>query len=130
MDNVVLLLPSGYEVTLKPRLSFGEKRQVTKVMSSKMTLDPQKKEANTEINGAAMMEAQDLTVKLMLVQVKKTDGTVLTGEQAYSEVYAMNDTDGEAVYAKVDELTAPITTEEDKKKLTSPSSNSSDQVVA
>lgn len=54
----------------------------------------------------------------------------ITGDAAYNAIQNMRDVDGEAVYNKIDVLTTEKVSEEDKKKLKSISSNSSNQEQA
>ena len=120
MDNVKVELPLGYSAQIKPFLNFGQKRQLQKLMAGAMSINPEKGSTDTTLNGSIVYEAQDFTLKMMLVSLTKPDGNVLSGVDAYNAVQEFNgesETVGAAIYEKIDEITkSTYLSDEGKKK--------------
>ena len=104
---------------VKPFLNFGQKRQLQKLMAGAMSVDAETNKANTKIDGSILYEAQDFTLKMMLVSLIKPDGNVLQGDDAYNAVQELSpelEDVGKALYAKIDEVTKSTYLSETVKK--------------
>ena len=113
---------NGYTAIFRPYLTFGQKRQLQKIISSAMTVDAETSKPNTKISAAVIYEAQDAAMEMMLVSLTKPDGTTLQGQAAYVAVQGFIGEDekiGQAFYTKLDHITGNSylgQAEEDKKK--------------
>ena len=117
MENITFEI-NGYTTVFKPSLNFGQKRQIQKLMAGAMSLNAETNTANTNIAGSIVFEAQDLTLKMLLISFKTPSGQVYEGSAAYDAVQNLEDDEvGKAIYAKIKEVTDNAAlTEENKKK--------------
>lgn len=102
MENIELTTPSGYKVTLKPNLNYGEYTQIQEMMQAKATFDPINKTGT--VPGSVVGEANRKALEFLLIKVINPDGT-----EASSPVDAINNMparDGILVRDKIDELTS------------------------
>lgn len=119
MDNVVFQTPSGHSVTLKPHLSYPEKRRLQRVFLSSATIDPQTGERKLDLG--VQIDAQDTLLKIMVRRIQLTSGKAIEGteEAVFNGLSELADTDIRAIYDKLDELTQGLDifpTPERKKK--------------
>lgn len=119
MENITYEI-NGYTAIFKSALTFGQKRQLQKLMSSAMSIDAETNKANTNISGQIVYESQDMVMKMMLVSLKDPTGKLYEGDAAYKAIQEFTGDDeatGKALYEKVDEITGKsYLTEESKKK--------------
>jgi len=117
MENVTFEI-NGYTVILKPSLNFGQKRQLQKLMAGSMSVDAATNKADTVVSGAIVYEAQDLTLKMLLISLKTPAGQLYDGLAAYEAIQNLEDEEvGRAIYKRIDEVTsATQLTPESKKK--------------
>jgi hypothetical protein len=116
MEPILITTPSGYKVTFKPFVSFGVKRQIQRVLMASAKVDP-KDPDKIEFSPAAMLDSQDLAVKLLVerIEVKGQETTYVTiPEQVLETIQGWPEPDGQAVYDKIDQLTN--STEDPKKR--------------
>ncbi len=116
MENVTFEF-KGYTVIFKPSLNFGQKRQMQKLMASKMSVDVKDLSADTNVDGAIIYEVQDLTLKSLLVSFKTPEGKVFEGTLAYDAIQELDDDEvGRAIYAEIDKVTSATKLTPDSKK--------------
>lgn len=102
MENVEITTPSGYKVTLKSNLNYGEYTQIQEMMQAKATFDPINKTG--VVPGSVVGEANRKALEFLLVKVISPDGI-----EATSPVEAINNMparDGIIIRDKIDELTS------------------------
>jgi len=107
MDNIKFET-NGWVFFLKPFLTFGQKRQIKKLIADAMKLNAETSEADTSISGSVVFEAQDAVLRMMIVSATKPDGNVLQGFEAYKAVQDFHGEDekiGAALYDKIDDIT-------------------------
>ena len=116
MENITFEI-KGYIVTFKPFLTFGQKRELEKLMAGSMSVDAKTNKPNTNIAGSIVYEAQDLTLKMMIVELKNPSGQVFQGTDAFEAIQNLTDEEvGKAIYKKLDEITSSKTLTPDSKK--------------
>lgn len=107
MESTVITTPSGYQVTFKPFVTIGDKRQIQRVLMKTAKIDPNDPK-NMEFDSSALYDAQDLAVKLLIEKIDKP------GEDAYRKtdpdeilkaVLSWPEEDGDLVYARINALT-------------------------
>lgn len=118
METVELVTPSGHKVYLRPYLTYTDKRELRKIYAQYMSVDVQTQKTDTTINGRAMFEAEEYALRAVIIRLVDNAGSVYEGGAAYDAVMAwQNEADGDAVIAKVNELTKQRElSAEDKKK--------------
>ena len=106
MQSTTFTTPSGHKITIKPFVTFGDKRQLSRALMDTTDIDPNKP-GDMRVKGKAMLDVQDLAVSLLIEQVELKDGTVHlgSGNQAIVDVImAMPEEDGQMIYDKIDKL--------------------------
>ena len=106
MDIVECITPSGHKVSLRPYLTYTDKRELRKIYANYMSVDVQAQKTSTIINGRAMFEAEEYALRAVIVRLVEASGKTYEGSNAYDALMAWeNEADGDAVIAKVNELT-------------------------
>lgn len=103
---MLIKTPSGYSVTLKDFLSFGEKREISKPIMARTKIKPAQggKEADIqEMTFDFLDEMQDkafgfLVQKIEIAGEEKTEGL-------YEIVMSWPEKDGQAVFDAIDKIT-------------------------
>ncbi len=118
METVEFITPSGNKVYLRPYLTYTDKRELRKIYANYMSIDAKTKQANSAINGKAMFEAEEYALKAVITRLIDKAGKVYEGTEAYDAIMQWEDeAEGDAVIAKVNELTKQRElSDEDKKK--------------
>lgn len=109
--------PSKYEVHFKEYLTFGQKRVLQRLIFSQIRVTPStdaKKSANVnDFSVEFMQDVQDKACEMLIEKI------IINGKEHTDNlvdlVLSWRDEDGQAVYTKVDELTA-LFVEQGKKK--------------
>ncbi len=103
---MTITTPSGYEVHLKDYLAFGEKRQLEKLIASKIKVstDVNQKVDIAPVEGSINYEMQDMAFAFLVQKIVK-DGEELT-TKLYDEVMTWKEEDGTVVYEAIDKITA------------------------
>jgi len=116
MDNITFEV-AGYTAILKPFLTFGQRRQLKRTMLDQMSITSDTKKEDVSVKGSVIQDAEDQTMKMVLIELRNPTGEVFTGDQAFLALQNLEDeTVGDAIYAKVNEITASKQLPEDKKK--------------
>lgn len=118
MEQPTLTTPSGYRVAFKPFATFGDKRQIQRVFLSAAKVNPAKPD-DVAFSADLMFAAQDEALKLLVTQIEieGTGAPITDPEQILSTVQGWKEADGQAVYDRLNELTAdPLPPAERKKK--------------
>lgn len=114
METTLITTPSGHKVTIKNGLTYGENRQIQRVIAGGMKVDPKTQE--TSIDGSAIYDSQDLAVKMTVQSIQLANGTVVQGgEQCLALILSWEgaeEEDGKAIYDKINDLTKSSTTPE------------------
>src|SRR5882757_6716723 len=106
METVEFITPSGHKVSLRPYLTYTDKRELRKIYANYMSVNVQTQKTDTTINGRAMFEAEEYALKAVIQRLAEVSGKVYEGMAAYDAVMAWeNEADGDAIIAKVNELT-------------------------
>lgn len=118
MEPVELATPSGYRVTLKPYLNYGQFIQIQQIFTSRMKLkintsgsDPQT-EGATEIDASVLYDANKKALEFLLLKVIMPDG-----QESNNPVVAIDEMppqDGIAVMDRINEITNQATTTQKK----------------
>lgn len=108
---MIITTPSGYEVHLKDFLSFGEKRQLEKLIASKIKVrtDGSSKKVDVEpVEGTINYDMQDMAFRFLVLKIiKKTDSdSQEITSNIYDEVMTWQEEDGNAVFAAIDQVTS------------------------
>src|SRR5262245_38298935 len=104
---MIITTPSGYEVHLKDYLSFGEKRQLEKLIASRVMVktDGSQKVDIAPVEGSINYDMQDMAFGFLVLKVVK-DGQELTAN-LYDEIMSWREADGQAVFNAINEVTSP-----------------------
>src|SRR5689334_2289407 len=124
MEDKVITTPAGYKVTIKPGLTFAEKRQIQRVYADNTVFNPETEKY--EVKGSAVYDDEDATLKFMVKQILDPNGSDITSANPLKVVLGWaNEADAKAVYDAVNEADKASTlTDEQKKTRNSISSNS------
>lgn len=118
-----LTTPSGYLVSFKDHLTTAGYRATQKAMAAHISFDPNNPDAQRHIPAVAALDAADAALKHLVLSVTFADGS--RAPDPVLAIGEMPQKDGDAVYAKIDELTAiDSTTGDDAKNATAVSSAS------
>ncbi len=103
---MIITTPSGYEVHLKDFLTFGEKRQLEKLVASKIRV---KADANKQVDiepveGSINYEMQDMAFNFLIQKIVKGEEEITA--KLYEEVMSWREEDGDPVYEALDKITA------------------------
>lgn len=103
---MVITTPSKYEVHIKDYLSFGEKRQIEKLVASKVMVKAGGKEqVNVEpVSGSLNYEMQDLAFGFLVQKIIKGEEEITT--KLYDEVMSWREEDGSVVFDAINEVTS------------------------
>ena len=101
---MIVTTPSGYKVTLKDFLSFGDKRKLLNQFLSEtsISMSDQKNPKISDLKGNIFTKYQDFAFGLLVTQIEK-DGKVLT-ENLYEEVMGWREEDGDFIYKEVTKI--------------------------
>ena len=106
IETTVITTPSGHKVTIKNGLTYGESRQIQRMLAGAMTIDPKTQESH--LDGAALYDSQDLALKLLVTQIDTKDGQTITeADQILAMVFTWPGGDGEFLYNRINEMTTP-----------------------
>lgn len=103
MEPVEIKTPSGYQVSIKPRLNYGQSVELKQTILAKTQMNVKDKSLK-DLPGDVLIETNKVALKFLVVKVINPDGTIAPDPVA--AVYDMPVEDGEAVADKVDEITA------------------------
>lgn len=103
---MIITTPSGFEVHIKDYLSFGEKRQLEKLIASRITV---KANANQKVDispveGSINYEMQDMAFGFLVQKIVKESEELTTN--LYDEIMSWREADGKAVFDAINEVTA------------------------
>ncbi len=103
---MTITTPSGYEVHIKDYLAFGEKRQLEKLIASKIKVstDSNQKIDIAPVEGSINYEMQDMAFGFLVQKIVK-EGEELTAK-LYDEVMSWREEDGQVVFQAIDEVTS------------------------
>lgn len=103
MEDIKLTTPSGYTVTIKPELTYGQFIQLQHIFAAGMKFDPETKEAvNSELEGKALLESQAKTMEFLVIKILDPQGNEVTNIAGALE--NMPQRDGQMVANKVNEI--------------------------
>lgn len=110
---MIITTPSGYEVTLKDHLTFGDTRKIQKAFFSGIKLEVgqptpgvETKPKIPEINMSAMLEYKEKALPIVVTKVVK-DGKELT-QNLDIEISGWDYADGQAVFDAMDKIVDPV----------------------
>ena len=107
MEPIVFQTPSGHSVTIKPTLTYPEKRRLQRVILSGAKIDPDTGERSIDMG--IQIEAQDALLKMMVIRlILKSGRTLESGDAVYSGLSDLPDADIQAIYDKLDDVTRDI----------------------
>ncbi len=103
---MVITTPSGYEVHINDFLSFGEKRQLEKLVASKVMVKADgKQEVDVQpVSGSLNYEMQDMAFSFLVRKIIKGEEEVSV--KLYDEVMGWKEEDGIAVFDAINEVTS------------------------
>ncbi len=103
---MIITTPSGYEVHVKDFLSFGEKRQLEKLIASriKVKADADNKVDISPVDGSVNYEMQDMAFGFLVQKILKEGAEITTS--LYDEIMSWHEADGKAVFDAINEVTA------------------------
>lgn len=107
---MIIKTPSGYEVTLKDSLTFGESRILQRSLISGAKVEIGENKKAPEIDLANAFEYTELALPYLVISIKKDD-KLIEGD-CTKEIMGWPQEDGQAVFDKLDEILRPV----DKKK--------------
>jgi len=107
---MVVTTPSKYKVFLKDYLSFGQKRELQKLIFSKLKIKPSADSEGvrrTEIEEFSVDFMQDIQDKAfnMLIEKIEIEGKEYT-DNLFELVMSWNEKDGQSVFTEIDKITA------------------------
>ena len=106
MEIVELVTPSGHKIYLRPYLTYGDRLEIKKIVGQHMSYDMQTGEKDTKLTARAQYEAEEYAVKAMVQRLVEASGKEYTGVTAFEAIRNwQNPEDGDAVFAKMNELT-------------------------
>jgi len=102
---MVITTPSGYEVYLKEYFTFGQKRQLMKIIYAKMRIKPSGtgKAEVQDFSVDFMQELQDQAFKMIIEKIVIDKKEYIDG--LYEMVMSWKEEDGQVVYEKIDSMT-------------------------
>jgi len=114
MDPIEYTTPSGHKVFIKPKLTFGQFRQIARIQVSSYTLDPATKKMSYD--GGSIYNAEDYAFKCLVTKIVDNTGKEYTSE-LLNVINEWDKVDGDYIYEKINEATKGSTiTPELKKK--------------
>lgn len=103
---MIITTPSGYKVTLKEKLSFGETRDLQKFLlaGEKVEMvDGKPQQPKVSLDRA--MNYSEKAVDFLVTSIDK-NGTIISSD-FNKEIYNWDEADGQAVFDQVDKLLKP-----------------------
>jgi len=105
--------PSGYIVTLKDKLSFGENRQLQKVLVGDAKVEMVNgKPVEPSVAISKTIDYSDKAMGFLITKVVK--GDIVVTSDFEKEVFSWDDADGQAVLDQVAQIINPTKTAEEK----------------
>src|SRR5947209_2665048 len=113
-DTIEITTPSGYKVTIKSFLTFGERRQIQRVYAKYSHYD----QTGTPImSGEGVYEAGDLAVSLLVKRILDPQSNDITGKNPLQTILSFRDElDARAIYTAIDDIRNPAEPTEDETK--------------
>lgn len=111
---MVITTPSGYKVTVKDFITFGQRRELERILISASKVNPQTQTMG-EISPSALYDVQDKAVEMLVTQIEKGHEQQIIASGFVSEIASWKEEDGAVVYAKINEITTPKSQEGKKK---------------
>jgi hypothetical protein len=99
---MVIKTPSGYSVTLKDQLSYGEFVEIQEIVTGSMKYSIDEKKMR-DVESSVLMKANRRTLEFMVKEVGLLDGS--KSNNPIQAVFEMPVKDGQVVQDKVSELT-------------------------
>ena len=108
MEQTIFATPSGHQVTIKPYLTFPEKRRVQRVFFSAARVDAVT--GDKVIDMGAQIDATDTILKILVKRIQLANGRVIEGSEAeiFNALSDFSDPDIVALYDKIDDLTKTL----------------------
>lgn len=107
---MVITTPSGYEVTIKERFTYGDNRRLQRELLAGAKF---KKVKNTtvldEVSPTSLYDVQDKMVSILVVKIKKGDKEYT--EDLLNEVLSWDVQDADIVYRTVTEISDKLNKE-------------------
>lgn len=101
---MLLTTKSGYKVTIKDVMSFGDRRKLLRPILESAKFDATSGSVHTsDISGAYVFEMQDNAVRLLVTEIEFQDGTILT-DNLIDIIQGWGEEDGQAVYDLVNKI--------------------------
>lgn len=112
---MTITTPSGYEVSIKDFLSFGEKRQLEKLIASRIKIkaDSNQKIDMAPVDASINYEMQDMAFGFLVQKIIKGEQEITTN--LYDEIMSWPEGDGQAVFNAINEVTAAPLVQAEKK---------------
>ncbi len=104
MEPAEVITPSGHKVYIKQSITYGEEREIEKASVSRIVVDPTSKKMIYD--GSSAFDAEDLSLKLLVVKVIDKDGHEFTGDTILPTILSWGRADAKAVYGAVDKVIA------------------------
>jgi hypothetical protein len=112
-ERIIVETPNHYKAYIKPKLTYGEVKQIKRSSMSSVQYDP-KTQGIASIDTSKLLDVQDVAMKLFLVKLLDPQGNELP--DPVSKLDGLDAEDGEAIEEKISELTKEL--ELTKKKVT------------
>ena len=107
---MIITTPSGYKVTLKEKLSFGETRDLQKFLLAGEKVEMvDGKPLQPKVSMDRAMNYSEKAVDFLVTNIDK-GGTIITSD-FNKEIYNWDEADGQAVFEQVDKILKPTKTE-------------------
>lgn len=107
MEDVIFTTPAGHKATIKPFLTFPEKRRIQRVFFDAATMDGNTQQPDFKMS--VVLDAQDAVFRAMVKRIVLADGRTFDGGMlSYEALAELDDADAQAIFDKLDELTKDI----------------------
>ena len=107
---MIITTPSGYKVTLKEKLSFGETRDLQKFLLAGEKVEMvDGKPQQPKVSMDRAMNYSEKAVDFLVTSIDK-NGTIITSD-FNKEIYGWDEADGQAVFNQVDNILKPTKSE-------------------
>lgn len=103
MENLELKTPSGYTITIKSDLTYGQFNELTQMIAGEMKFDVQTKQLiSSEVEGKIVFAAQEKAKEMLIVKIVDPQGNEVTNKiEAINE---MPREDGEMITKEVNRI--------------------------
>lgn len=118
---MTITTPSGYKVSFKDKLDYGDKRFLKKLMLSKMKIRPSVDEKTKKFKQESLPMSMEFQVEIEEATFKRAIQSIEIGEKTYTEnllerVFSWDEEDGDAVFNFLNEQYDPMGTNPDQQE--------------